>query len=38
VSGAGPAVYALFEELRAAERAAASIEAAAGVWVTRPVW
>jgi 4-diphosphocytidyl-2-C-methyl-D-erythritol kinase len=38
VSGAGPAVYALFEELRIAEQAAAAIEGAAAVWVTRPVW
>jgi 4-diphosphocytidyl-2-C-methyl-D-erythritol kinase len=38
VSGAGPAVYALFEELRSAERAAAAIERGADVWVTRPVW
>jgi 4-diphosphocytidyl-2-C-methyl-D-erythritol kinase len=38
VSGAGPAVYALFEELRTAERAAGAIEVAADVWVTRPVW
>jgi 4-diphosphocytidyl-2-C-methyl-D-erythritol kinase len=38
VSGAGPAVYAVFEELAAAERAAIAVNPDADVWVTRPVW
>lgn len=36
VSGAGPAVYALFADLEAAEAAALAIEGDA--WVAKPVW
>jgi 4-diphosphocytidyl-2-C-methyl-D-erythritol kinase len=37
VSGAGPMVYALFEDTGAAERAAAALTGAVGTWLTRPV-
>lgn len=38
VSGAGPAVYGLFETVEEAEAAALVLGPAADVWVTRPVW
>lgn len=38
VSGAGPAVYGLFESEAAAAAAAAALEREARVWVTRPRW
>ena len=38
LTGAGPAVYALFTDLAQAERAAAGVERTADVWVTRPIW
>ncbi len=38
VSGAGPAVYGLFETVEQAEAAARALGPAADVWVTRPVW
>jgi 4-diphosphocytidyl-2-C-methyl-D-erythritol kinase len=37
VSGAGPAVYALFETREDAESAAATVAGQAGVWVTQPL-
>ncbi len=37
VSGAGPTVYALFEDARDAERAARAVGEAGKTWVTRPV-
>ena len=38
VSGAGPAVYALFHHRAAARAAARRVRHAARVWVTAPVW
>jgi 4-diphosphocytidyl-2-C-methyl-D-erythritol kinase len=38
VTGAGPAVYGLFEERRDAERAAGAVTSRADVWVAKPVW
>ena len=38
VSGAGPAVYGLFEREASAVAAAAALEREARVWVTRPRW
>lgn len=38
VSGAGPAIYGLFEDRREAEAVARRLEPAARVWVTKPVW
>ena len=38
VSGAGPAVYALFRTAAEAEAAALALAPGADVWVTRPVW
>ncbi len=38
VSGAGPAVYGLFEQRERAERAARAIEAVAEVWLSEPSW
>jgi 4-diphosphocytidyl-2-C-methyl-D-erythritol kinase len=38
VTGAGPAVYGLFEERGVAERAARRFASEADVWVARPVW
>ena len=38
VSGAGPAVFGLFERRVEAEQAAARIESEARVWVAEPVW
>ena len=38
VSGAGPAVYGLFETVEQAEAAALALGPGADVWVTRPVW
>ena len=38
VSGAGPAVFGLFETAEEAESAALALDARADVWVTRPVW
>ncbi len=38
VSGAGPAVYALFESRRQADAAARRARRSARVWVTTPVW
>jgi 4-diphosphocytidyl-2-C-methyl-D-erythritol kinase len=38
VSGAGPAVYALFRTTEQAEAAALVVADGADVWVTRPVW
>jgi 4-diphosphocytidyl-2-C-methyl-D-erythritol kinase len=38
VSGAGPAVYGLFDDRARAERAAAALEARGRVWVVDPAW
>ena len=38
VSGAGPAVYGLFEDGAAAERAAREIEGRGRVWIVSPAW
>ena len=38
VSGAGPAIYALFQHRPQAERAARGMRARARVWVVAPVW
>jgi 4-diphosphocytidyl-2-C-methyl-D-erythritol kinase len=38
VSGAGPAIYALFQHRPQAERAARGVRARARVWVVAPVW
>jgi 4-diphosphocytidyl-2-C-methyl-D-erythritol kinase len=38
VSGAGPAVYALFSERAAAERAAEAVEPLGESWLTAPAW
>ncbi|HEX4519063.1 MAG TPA: hypothetical protein VH063_05730 [Gaiellaceae bacterium] len=38
VSGAGPAVYALFTDRPAAERAAAAVAGLGETWLTRPAW
>jgi 4-diphosphocytidyl-2-C-methyl-D-erythritol kinase len=38
VSGAGPAVYALFHHRREAERATRRLRARARVWLVAPVW
>jgi 4-diphosphocytidyl-2-C-methyl-D-erythritol kinase len=38
VSGAGPAVYGLFETAEEADAAALALGPEADVWVTRPVW
>ena len=38
VSGAGPAVYALFHDRAAARAAARRVRRAARVWITAPVW
>jgi 4-diphosphocytidyl-2-C-methyl-D-erythritol kinase len=38
VSGAGPAVYGLFSDRERAAHAAAEIEQAGRIWVTRPAW
>jgi 4-diphosphocytidyl-2C-methyl-D-erythritol kinase len=38
VSGAGPTLYGLFSDSGRAERAAAELERAGRVWVTRPAW
>jgi 4-diphosphocytidyl-2-C-methyl-D-erythritol kinase len=37
-SGAGPAVYGVFERREQAELAALAVEASARVWALRPVW
>jgi len=38
VSGAGPAVYGLFEDRAAAERAGASLSGIGRVWTAEPAW
>jgi len=38
MSGAGPAVYGLFERREEAELAALAVEPSARVWALRPVW
>jgi 4-diphosphocytidyl-2C-methyl-D-erythritol kinase len=38
VTGAGPAVYGLFESLVEARRAARRLEGRGRVWVTAPAW
>jgi 4-diphosphocytidyl-2C-methyl-D-erythritol kinase len=38
VSGAGPAVYGLFEDEDVARRAEAALEGHGRVWVTFPAW
>jgi 4-diphosphocytidyl-2-C-methyl-D-erythritol kinase len=38
VSGAGPVVYALFEDEATASAAAAALEPSGRVWLTRPAW
>ena len=38
LSGAGPAVYGLFEDRRDADAAAGRLAPEAAVWVARPVW
>jgi 4-diphosphocytidyl-2-C-methyl-D-erythritol kinase len=38
VSGAGPTVYALFDDRRAARRAARAVKRLGRVWVTVPAW
>ena len=38
VSGAGPAVYALFERRETAERAAKAMAGQGEVWLTEPTW
>jgi 4-diphosphocytidyl-2C-methyl-D-erythritol kinase len=38
VSGAGPAVYGVFEEEEGARRAEAAFEGRGRVWVTFPAW
>jgi len=38
LSGAGPAVYGLFDDRRAAVDAGRAVEHRASVWVTEPVW
>ncbi|MDQ3889834.1 MAG: 4-(cytidine 5'-diphospho)-2-C-methyl-D-erythritol kinase [Actinomycetota bacterium] len=38
VSGAGPALYALFDDRAAAAAAAGLVEREAGAWVVAPVW
>jgi 4-diphosphocytidyl-2C-methyl-D-erythritol kinase len=38
VSGAGPAVYALFHHRASAEAAAAAIRSRASIWITVPAW
>ena len=38
VSGAGPTLYGLFDDLRAARRAARAVHGLGRVWVTVPAW
>lgn len=38
VSGAGPVIYGLFTDRRAAERAGRALKAAGRVWITVPAW
>lgn len=38
VSGAGPTVYGLFEQRRAAETAVGSLEEVGAVWLSEPSW
>jgi len=38
VSGAGPAVYGLFDDAERAERAQAALRGLGEVWITKPAW